>query len=85
MDYTNSLRKSFDKLSLNAASCLTADSTIFVCTSLEPELKDLIFLLSSTKNALNLRNIRKCAIFKIFYNFFGAFSNIAQFQFIVST
>ena len=31
----------FDKLSLNAASCQTAVSTIFVHTSIEPELKDL--------------------------------------------
>ncbi len=31
----------FDKVSLNAASCQTADSTVSVCTSIEPEMKDL--------------------------------------------
>ncbi len=31
----------FDKLSLNAASCQTADSTVSVHTSLEPALKGL--------------------------------------------
>ena len=31
----------FDKVSLNAASCQTADSTVYVCTSKEPELKGL--------------------------------------------
>ncbi len=31
----------FDKVSLNAASCQTADSTVSVCTSKEPELKGL--------------------------------------------
>ena len=39
--YTNSLGQYFDKLSLNAASCQTADSTIFVCILIEPELKYL--------------------------------------------
>ncbi len=29
----------FDKVSLNAASCQTANSTVSVCTSKEPELK----------------------------------------------
>ncbi len=31
----------FDKVSLNAASYQTADSTVSVCTSKEPELKGL--------------------------------------------
>ena len=31
----------FDKVSLNAASCQTADSTVSVRTSKEPELKGL--------------------------------------------
>ena len=31
----------FDKVSLNAVSCQTADSTVSVCISKEPELKDL--------------------------------------------
>ena len=31
----------FDKVSLNADSCQTAASTVSVCTSKEPELKDL--------------------------------------------
>ena len=39
--YTKSLRQYFDKLSLNAASCQNADTTIFVRTSIELELKDL--------------------------------------------
>ena len=39
--YTNSLGKYFDKLSLNAASCQTADSTDSLRISIEPELKDL--------------------------------------------
>ena len=39
--YTNSLGQYFDKLSLNAASCQTADSTDYVCISIELELKDL--------------------------------------------
>ena len=39
--YTNSLGQYFDKLSLNAASCQTADSTVSVLIPVEPELKDL--------------------------------------------
>ena len=39
--YTNSLGQYFDKLSLNAASCQTADSTDSVRISIEPELKYL--------------------------------------------
>ena len=31
----------FDQVSLNAVSCQTADSTVSVCTSKEPELKSL--------------------------------------------
>ncbi len=31
----------FDKISLNAANCQTAESTLSVCTSKEPELKCL--------------------------------------------
>ncbi len=31
----------FDKVSLNTASCQTADSTVYVRTSKEPELKGL--------------------------------------------
>ena len=79
--YTNSLGQYFDKLSLNAARSQTADSTDSVRISIEPQLKDLKTNSSwlSIKNQLELRNIRKCAIFKIFLIFFCAFSNIAQF------
>ncbi len=61
--YTNSLEKYFDKLSLNTASCQTADSTDSVRISKGTELKDLktTWLSSSTKNVLVLHNIRKCA------------------------
>ena len=31
----------FDQVSLNAVSCQTADSTVSVCTSKEPEMKGL--------------------------------------------
>ena len=41
MDLYQFTGKYFNKLSLIAASCQTTDSTIFVCTSIEPELKDL--------------------------------------------
>ena len=39
--YTNSLGQYFDKVSLNAASCQTADSTDSVLIPVEPELKYL--------------------------------------------
>ena len=39
--YTNSLEQYFDKLSLNAASCQTADSLDYIRISIERELKDL--------------------------------------------
>ncbi len=39
--YTNSLGQYFDNLSLNAASCQTADSTDSVYISIESELKDI--------------------------------------------
>ena len=41
MDYANSLGQYFNKLSLNADCCQTADSTDSVCISIEPGLKDL--------------------------------------------
>ena len=62
--YTNSLGQYFDKLSLNAASCQTADNTIFVCLSIEPELKDLNQLrlnevLKMHRNCATLENAQK--------------------------
>ena len=39
--YTNSLGQYFDNLSLNAASCQTADCTGSVYISIESKLKDL--------------------------------------------
>ena len=39
--HTNSLGQYFDKLSLNGDSCQTADSTIFVRTSIEPKFKKI--------------------------------------------
>ncbi len=41
MDLTNSLGQYFDKFSLNAVSCQTTGSTIFVRTSIVIELKYL--------------------------------------------
>ena len=59
--YTNSLRQYFDKLPLNADSYQTAYSTIFVRTSIEPELKDLKTTSLSTKNPnFFIINTSKC-------------------------
>ncbi len=51
------------KLFLNAASCQTTDSTDSVRILIESELKDIKTTSSesSTKNAMELRNIKKCA------------------------
>ena len=66
--YTNSQGKYFNKLSLNAASYQTADSTDSVRIPIEPKLKDLktSFSYSSTKmhwNGTTLENPQK----KIFF------------------
>ncbi len=54
---------SYDKVSLNADSHQTADSTLSVCTSKESELKGLktTLFLPSTKNAHKEHNKQKRA------------------------
>ncbi len=63
MDLYQFTKTIFRQIIFKRNICQITDSTIFVRTSIKPESKDLkeTYLQSSTKNAQELCNIRKCA------------------------